>query len=152
LKKILKGTVLLAGAMFINGCSGLEVKPQIEKETIRTTKEVLIPHDDNIKKAVAILIKKTKDLGTEVSSNSDNAARINDKLESVTQDIAEQKKQSLNMTKKIDDLEKEIKKAEALQAPCSCAESNNVRTKNVENTPSEYDAIIKDFAYEGDLK
>lgn len=139
------GTVLLICVMALSGC--VNTQPNVAKdETIQTTKEVLIPHDDNIKKAVAVLIYKVNNLEasnkmlleqSKVSFNENSESKlIRDKLFGLEQRVSE-------LSNKTD---------EAIAT--SATSNNNFVVKEAETIKetSEYDAIIKDFANEGSLK
>lgn len=128
MKKIARNSVLLVGVMFITGCNGLIVKPSENNET---TYESSAYFDDSVKKATAILIQKTKNLEAANSKINKELADVKNELVPLKQSLSELKKQSQSVPK------------------------NNERSQSSTpqtEKPTKYDAIIKDFAYEGDSK
>lgn len=152
MKKILKGVVLISGIALLTGCVNT-TEPSIPKvEKIETTREVLIPHDDNVKKAVAILIHKInelessqKDLSNKLLSQSKEEDLLGIKAE-VTKETDEKLMFIKEEISKLSD-ELKAKKKQATRPPLREKEDY----QNVSSS-SEYDVIIKEFANEGSLK
>jgi len=156
-KKLLSFGIASVVLILNSGCAGNQ--PQIIDHNTTINRTVMIPHSDNVKKAVAILISKTKALEKKVDAmpltvvchdNNESNKHLKDAL------LKEEKKQIQNANDIA--ILKEKLQAIFLKIEQTDKEKNAPKIKEIIIGPNnssvddtQYNAIIKDFVAE-DLK
>ena len=152
MKKVITVSSIAIASLFMTGCADAQPKVK-EIKTINTTKEVLIPHNDNIKKAVVILISKVKELEGKVQNCKSNIKKVsNSNIEA-----SKQNKQIIECNKKLKSLESLINKNSndiIIIGKSTYSQTPKLQKEQDSQTSevSEHDSIIKDFLEKDGLK
>ena len=150
IKKILTSGALTIIMFLSTGCHKQPAPKTIIVEN-NTTKETLIPHNKDVKKAVAILILKMKAL-EEALAIKNNSKDISDaETNGLKEELLRQKEQLQSYNDRIE--------ANKLKA-CDCKiEKININTapdavqsSSPSQNTTEYDNVIRDFVEDGSLK
>lgn len=163
-KKLLSFGVASVVLVLSSGCAMNQ--PKIVDHNTTITRNVLVPHSDNVKKAVVILIDKSKNIESKIqkieNSLKDNSVKVKSvkSSENNTTIILSKKDEQISqnannikmlredirsLSERLSDMQKSIKKL-----------LNNHKTLLKQNTnkpvaDTQYNAIIKDFVGD-DLK
>ena len=151
---MIKNTIALCALTIITflstGCHDQPAPKTIIVEN-NTTKEILIPHNKDVKKAVAILILKVKAL-EEALALKNNSKNISDaEVNGLKEELLRQKEQLQSYSDRVE--------ANKLKA-CDCKiEKTNINTapdavqsSSPSQNTTEYDNVIRDFVEDGSLK
>lgn len=162
-KKLLSFGIVSTILILSSGCASNQ--PQVVEHNTTVKKTVLIPHSENVKKAVVLLISKTKDIEKKIDelktriANKDNN---NDNTETV-QELTRLQKQQIDNIHEIKSLKERIQELQKLQNNIKQCECENKKKETKETSPiviknneskavdTQYNAIIKDFVGD-DLK
>lgn len=146
------GLIVVIGVLW-SGCTTTAtetIKPTVSE--IRTTKEVLIPHNDNVKNAVAILISKVN-----VLEGKEPSKVLYTNVELIESRCGIRDKEIKNHSKRLNQLEKIISRKQSenklkstSQKPIANSQVRVDKVKEIEST--NHDEIIREFLERDELK
>lgn len=145
-------TSLLGISLLTTGCAFNE-PPKVERIQIienNTTRSILVPHNKNVKKAVAILILKMEELELKLKDAKSGNLTPNTDSDASKLLEAQQNRDIIFLKERVENCEDNLKILDSNKN-----DSNN-KDKGAEevimnNDSTEYDKVIKDFT-EGSLK
>ena len=162
IKKTLIVCSTLAVSVLSSGCINQPPPPKVQIIENNITKEVLIPYNDNIKKAVAILIKKVELLESGKNCNVNLSSSSSKKMSSLrSEELQALKKQINNYELVIDKLKRNDEKIikniidigdDVNKLSHSSDSASSLSSQSSNNEQTDYDSIIKEFAEQGTLK
>ena len=151
-----KTQIILIGAtigILNSGCSMLQPKTQIVDHNTTIEKTIIVPHNDNVKRAVALLIYKMKKLENSSVVNSSHATSsdYNKTMNQLIFNKNEEEKNKRDIAKIRQDIVSLYKLIQSSKTNKKNKDTSATHYSKPKLQKSEYDDIIKDFA-DQDLK